>query len=140
MTIPGLPARAQAYVDSFSRSLDDEYREFGVRVQDQAPLFVATKMSKIRRARIDAPAPATWAAAAVRAMGRETVSIPYWFHALQAAVVKLLPAGLVQYQVMQIHRSLRRAAYKKKARASRGSDLAAADGAGAANGEAKKDA
>lgn len=70
-----------------------------------------------RRARIDAPTPEVWAAAAVRAMGYETVFFPYWFHALQAAAVKLLPASLVQYQVMQIHRSLRRAAYRKKSKA-----------------------
>ncbi|KAL6781983.1 hypothetical protein ACKKBF_B10185 [Auxenochlorella protothecoides x Auxenochlorella symbiontica] len=108
---------SKAYVDALSRSLDHEYREFGVRVQNQAPLFVATKMSKIRRARIDAPTPEVWAAAAVRAMGYETVFFPYWFHALQAAAVKLLPASLVQYQVMQIHRSLRRAAYRKKSKA-----------------------
>jgi hypothetical protein len=73
----------QAYIDSFSRSLDAEAREFGVRVQNQAPMFVATKMSKIRRARLDAPTPDAWAAAAVAQIGQETSSSPYWFHGLQ---------------------------------------------------------
>lgn len=41
-------AGTKAYVDTFSRSLDAEYAAFGVRVQNQSPLFVATKMSKIR--------------------------------------------------------------------------------------------
>ena len=41
----------QAYVEAFSESLDAEVRDFGVRVQNQAPLFVATKLAKIRRAR-----------------------------------------------------------------------------------------
>ena len=41
----------QAYVEAFSESLDAEVREFGIRVQNQAPLFVATKLAKIRRAR-----------------------------------------------------------------------------------------
>ena len=41
-------AGSKAYVDCFSRSLDAELACFGIRVQNQAPLFVATKMSKIR--------------------------------------------------------------------------------------------
>jgi 17beta-estradiol 17-dehydrogenase / very-long-chain 3-oxoacyl-CoA reductase len=41
-------AGTKAYVDCFSRSLDGEYAPLGVRVQNQAPMFVATKMSKIR--------------------------------------------------------------------------------------------
>ncbi len=35
-------------MDAFSRSLDAEYAPLGVRVQNQSPMFVATKMSKIR--------------------------------------------------------------------------------------------
>jgi 17beta-estradiol 17-dehydrogenase / very-long-chain 3-oxoacyl-CoA reductase len=41
-------AGTKAYIDCFSRSLDAEYAQHGVSVQNQAPLFVATKMSKIR--------------------------------------------------------------------------------------------
>lgn len=80
---PPRPPGPQAYIEAFSQSLDAEVREYGVRVQNQAPLFVATKMSKIRRARLDAPPPAAWAAAAVRQIGREVSVSPYWFHALQ---------------------------------------------------------
>lgn len=39
---------SKAFVDAFSRSLDAEYAPLGVRVQNQSPMFVATKMSKIR--------------------------------------------------------------------------------------------
>ena len=41
-------AGSKAFIDCLSRSLDAEYRSAGVRVQNQAPMFVATKMSKIR--------------------------------------------------------------------------------------------
>lgn len=41
-------AGSKAFVDAFSRSLDAEYAPLGVRVQNQSPMFVATKMSKIR--------------------------------------------------------------------------------------------
>ena len=39
---------SKAFVDAFSHSLDAEYAPLGVRVQNQSPMFVATKMSKIR--------------------------------------------------------------------------------------------
>ena len=55
----------QAYVDMFSKSMDLEYKDSGISIHNQAPAFVATKMSKIRRPRLDAPSPAVWVAAAV---------------------------------------------------------------------------
>ena len=73
----GLPC-AQMYVDMFSRSLDLEFRSAGISVQNQAPGFVATKLSKIRKATLEAPSPDTWAKAAVRHIGYESTSSPYW--------------------------------------------------------------
>ena len=85
--LPAVPllsvyAGTKAFVNQLTRSLDAECAKFGVRVQDQMPMFVATKMSKIRRARLDAPTPAKWAKAAVRQVGYETSRTPYWYHAL----------------------------------------------------------
>ncbi|KAI3433622.1 hypothetical protein D9Q98_003431 [Chlorella vulgaris] len=109
-------AGTKAYVDCFSRSLDGEYAPLGVRVQNQAPMFVATKMSKIRRPRLDAPGPDTWAAAAVRQIGRETSLTPYWFHGLQHVMVRSAPVWLINRQVMGIHQGLRARYYSKLAR------------------------
>ena len=53
-------AHVQAYVDELSRDLQAECGAYGVTVENQAPFYVATKMSKIRRPRLDAPSPATW--------------------------------------------------------------------------------
>ncbi len=66
------------YVDMFSKSLDLECRGGGITVQNMAPGFVATKLAKIRHASLEAPSPATWAAAAVRHIGYEVTSSPYW--------------------------------------------------------------
>jgi NAD(P)-dependent dehydrogenase (short-subunit alcohol dehydrogenase family) len=71
-------AHAQMYVDMFSKSLDLECRGGGITVQNMAPGFVATKLAKIRHASLEAPSPATWAAAAVRHIGYEVTSSPYW--------------------------------------------------------------
>lgn len=126
-------AGTKAFVDCFSRSLDAEYAPLGVRVQNQAPLFVATKMSKIRRARLDAPTPDAWAAAAVRQIGREGSFTPYWFHGLQQAFVRLAPEWIIRRQVMGIHQGLRSRYYRRVARQQ-------AEAAAAAAGEATEGA
>ena len=41
-------------------------------------MYVATKMSKIRRPTLDAPSPATWVKAAVAHIGYEPTQCPYW--------------------------------------------------------------
>lgn len=46
-----------------------EYKEKGIDFQLQAPLYVATKMSKIRSASLTAPSPKTYAAAGLKAIG-----------------------------------------------------------------------
>lgn len=48
LSILAVYAGTKAFVDALSRSLDAEYGPLGVRVQNQSPMFVATKMSKIR--------------------------------------------------------------------------------------------
>lgn len=55
----GCPSE-QAYVDELSRDLHAELAPHGVTVENQAPFYVATKMSKIRKPRLDAPSPAAW--------------------------------------------------------------------------------
>lgn len=67
----------QAYVDMFSKSLDLEYRQFGITCHNQAPAYVATKMSKIRKPTMDAPSPANWVKAAIAHIGYEPTQCPF---------------------------------------------------------------
>lgn len=60
---------SQAYVDELTVDLHAECAPSGVSVENQAPFYVATKMSKIRHARLDAPSPKTWVAAGMRQIG-----------------------------------------------------------------------
>lgn len=126
---------SKAFVDAFSRSLDAEYAPLGVRVQNQSPMFVATKMSKIRRARLDAPTPAAWAAAALKQIGRETSFTPYWFHGLQQAVIRLAPDWLINRQVMRMHQGFRSRYYRRLARQQAEAAAAAAGEASAGEGQ-----
>merc|ERR1712093_900663 len=69
---------AKRYVEAFSIALDAEYASKGVRVQVQCPLYVTTKLAKIRNSSLTTPSPDTYAKAAVRAIGYESDISPYW--------------------------------------------------------------
>ena len=56
-------------MDELTKDLAVELAPFGVTVENQAPFYVATKMSKIRRPRLDAPSPKAWVAAGIRQIG-----------------------------------------------------------------------
>jgi 17beta-estradiol 17-dehydrogenase / very-long-chain 3-oxoacyl-CoA reductase len=117
--LPAVPllctyAGTKAFINQFSRSLDVELRNFGVRVHDQCPLFVATKMSKIKRARLDAPTPEVWARAAVKQLGYEAVLTPYWFHGLMMAVIQCFaPQWAVVNYIDRLHLGFRKGYYKR---------------------------
>jgi 17beta-estradiol 17-dehydrogenase / very-long-chain 3-oxoacyl-CoA reductase len=122
-------AGTKAYVDMFARSLDLECKAWGVSVQNQAPAYVATKMSKIRKPTLDAPSPAVWAASAARHIGYEPTSVPYWYHGLMWGAVSGLPLCVTNAYLLSFHEWLRARYYKKVEREARG---------GGAGGSSKK--
>ncbi len=99
----------------FSQSLDAEYKGRGVRCQVQTPLFVATKLAKLRHTSITVPSPAGYARAAVRFIGHEDSCSPYWSHALQLWVMSLLPKALLNSVVFGMHAGIRKKGMKKRA-------------------------
>ena len=102
-------------VQLFSQSLDAEYKGRGVRCQVQTPLFVATKLAKLRHTSITVPSPAGYARAAVRFIGHEDSCSPYWSHALQLWVMSLLPKALLNSVVFGMHAGIRKKGMKKRA-------------------------
>ena len=103
----------KAYVNNLTRGLQAEYAGRGIDFQAQCPLFVTSKLSKIRTATIATPAPSTYAAAAVKAFGYELISIPYWPHALQNAALQMVPEVLMNRIVIAIHTGIKKKAQKK---------------------------
>ena len=84
----------KAYVAYFSRSLHHELKSKGINVECHVPHFVASRMSRIRRASLMAPSPKAWARAAVSHVGRSfagPIVTPYWFHAFCEWVLEVLP-------------------------------------------------
>eukprot|EP01024_Parvocaulis_polyphysoides_P025503 TRINITY_DN2321_c0_g1_i1.p1 TRINITY_DN2321_c0_g1~~TRINITY_DN2321_c0_g1_i1.p1 ORF type:complete len:321 (+),score=32.54 TRINITY_DN2321_c0_g1_i1:46-963(+) len=107
-------AASKLYVWHLSKSLADAYQDQGIKVQVISPSFVATKMSKIRRTSLWTPSPDAYAKAAVKHLGYESDSYPYWTHAFQAFVLQSIPRVILAPIVLSQHKSLRKRAYKKK--------------------------
>jgi 17beta-estradiol 17-dehydrogenase / very-long-chain 3-oxoacyl-CoA reductase len=100
----------------FSKTLNYELKSKGVHVQCQVPLFVATKLAKIRHASLMTASPSGYARAAVAAIGYESIVSPYWSHAVQMWIMTNLPAYLSTYITYSMHLGIRKAGMKKDER------------------------
>uniref|UniRef100_A0A3Q1BJM4 Hydroxysteroid (17-beta) dehydrogenase 12b n=2 Tax=Amphiprion TaxID=80969 RepID=A0A3Q1BJM4_AMPOC len=105
---------SKAFVDFFSRGLQAEYKSKGIIIQSVLPFFVATKLSKIRRATLDKPTPERYVAAELNTVGLQTQTNGYLPHAIMGWVTTaLLPARILSSYVMGMGLS-QRARYLKK--------------------------
>ncbi|XP_023517363.1 very-long-chain 3-oxoacyl-CoA reductase-like protein At1g24470 [Cucurbita pepo subsp. pepo] len=88
-------AATKAYVDQLSRSLHVEYKHWGIDVQCQVPLYVATEMASrvasVSRASLFIPSADDYVSAAIHRIGYEPRCTPYWAHSLQWCFARLLP-------------------------------------------------
>jgi len=107
---------AKGFIENFSKSLKAELAPFRIHVQVQAPLFVATKMAKIRKTSLTVPSPADYARSAVAHIGYEDTVSPYWSHALQLAFQRLLPEFATIAILTNMHKGIRKAGMKKEAK------------------------
>jgi 17beta-estradiol 17-dehydrogenase / very-long-chain 3-oxoacyl-CoA reductase len=107
-------AATKAFVDEFSVSLNGELAGKGIQVQSQNPLFVATKLAKIRRATLGTPSAKQYARAAVRAFGYESLISPYWVHGIMLFVASFVPTFLGEKYVLDLHKSIRKRALDKQ--------------------------
>ncbi len=113
---------AKSYVAMFSKAMCAEYAKFNVHVQCQIPLFVATKLAKIKKTSLFVPSPAGYARSAIAAIGYEPLVSPYWSHALQLWLMAVLPEGLVTKLTYDMHMDIRKKGMKKDAAGAGGED------------------
>lgn len=106
---------AKSYVAMFSKAMCAEYAKFNVHVQCQIPLFVATKLAKIKKTSLFVPSPAGYARSAIAAIGYEPLISPYWSHALQLWFMAVLPEVLVTKLTYDMHMDIRKKGMKKDA-------------------------
>ncbi|KAJ8758912.1 hypothetical protein K2173_002691 [Erythroxylum novogranatense] len=89
-------AATKAYIDQLSRSMYVEYKQHGIDVQCQVPLYVATNMtSRVEKPSLFIPTPEDYAAAAIRQIGYEPRCTPYWTHYLQWCFACFLPHSVL---------------------------------------------
>uniref|UniRef100_A0A3B4A2H4 3-ketoacyl-CoA reductase n=1 Tax=Periophthalmus magnuspinnatus TaxID=409849 RepID=A0A3B4A2H4_9GOBI len=77
----------KAFVDFFSRGLQEEYRRQGIIVQSVLPFFVATKMTRIRKPTLDKPTPDRYVQAEVTTVGLQSQTNGYFPHAVMETIL-----------------------------------------------------
>lgn len=100
-------------IEQLTVSMAYEYAPKGISIQCHIPMFVTTKMSKIRKPTFFTPTPKTYVQSALANVGYETISAPYVPHALQLFVYERLPSSIVSKVSMLMHRNIRAKALKK---------------------------
>lgn len=105
----------KSFIELFSRGLRAELAAFNIDVQAQAPLFVATKLAKLKKTSLTVPSPAAYAREAARHIGYEDSVSPYWAHALQLWGLRQLPEWAVIKINLAMHLPIRKAGMKKEA-------------------------
>jgi len=105
---------SKKYLDHFTKCLAAEYAYMGIDFQVQNPLFVSTKLAKIRKSSVTVPSPDVFAKSSVKAIGHELQIIPYWTHALQNAIMQHFPMSWIEKMTMNMHLGIRRRALEKK--------------------------
>merc|ERR1712066_712788 len=105
---------AKSFIEMFSKGLKAELAAFGITVQVQAPLFVATKLAKIRKTSLTVPSPSAYARAAVAHIGFEDSVSPYWSHALQLWALRQLPEWVNIQIGLKMHLPIRSAGIRKE--------------------------
>jgi len=103
----------KAFVEKFSESLDAEYHSDGVHIQCQSPLFVTSKLSKIRKTSLSTPDPQGYVKAAVDQIGGPSICSPYWAHEIQLWIFARLPEFFLTPFVKNMHVGLRKRALRK---------------------------
>lgn len=115
MVVPLLSeySATKKYVEQLTLCLAAEYASKNVHIQCHVPMFVSTKLAKIRHSSFMVPSPATYARASVAQLGYDTLISPYWPHALQIWLYESVPTWLLAKGAMMTHLSLRKRAIKK---------------------------
>lgn len=105
---------AKSFIEMFSRGLNAELASKGIHVQVQTPLFVTTKMAKIRQASLTVPSPESYVKCAVRQIGYGAAISPHWTHSLQLWFLSLLPEPVLVYIIDMQHQAIRRKGMTKE--------------------------
>uniref|UniRef100_T1I1N3 Uncharacterized protein n=1 Tax=Rhodnius prolixus TaxID=13249 RepID=T1I1N3_RHOPR len=107
---------SKIFVSKFTRDLGSEYKKRGVIVQCLVPGFVATKMSKIKRATWMAPSPGAYVSSALKTVGIQSHTTGYFPHTLHLNFIKLMESlspRFAEWIIVRTMLNLRKRALKR---------------------------
>lgn len=82
----------------------------------QVPLYVATKMAKIRKASLAVPSPDTYATAGLKWVGYEPRCTPYWVHSIMWWLIQMIPEPIMDSVRLRSCLNIRKRGQAKEAR------------------------
>ncbi|ELU03064.1 hypothetical protein CAPTEDRAFT_219336 [Capitella teleta] len=103
----------KAYVDFFSRALDQEYKSKGVVIQSLMPFFVSTKMSRLR-ANMFIPTATNYVKSALGTIGLQARTFGCISHAVQEWAYTRIPQWLRETLAMRVMCKARRSLLNKE--------------------------
>ncbi|GAW79835.1 steroid dehydrogenase [Plasmodium gonderi] len=115
-------ASVKEAICSFANSLSAELKEHNIQVQCHVPLFIVTKLSKVRKSSLFVPTADVYAESAIKKMKEgniipcNVITSPYLFHKIQIYLYKTIPKFLFDTMSMITLKSVRQRALKKKIR------------------------
>ena len=109
-----LYSASKQFVDCFSRAVNAEYNSQGIIIQSVLPMFVATKLSGIRRPSIFAPTPENFVQSALKGVQKGSRTFGYFAHALQAMVISAVPEWLFMFASKKLNGGIRKKALLRK--------------------------
>jgi 17beta-estradiol 17-dehydrogenase / very-long-chain 3-oxoacyl-CoA reductase len=103
---------AKAYIQKFTEGLAIEYKSKGIDIQVTTPMFITTKLAKIRKPSLTVPTAEQFSTLIVGRIGYETIVNPYFWHAIPCAILKAFPwTGRV---ILSHHLPIRSKGMKKR--------------------------
>jgi len=106
-------ASCKAYVNKFTEEMNREYNDFGIFFQCQIPLFVASKMSKLRKSSMTVASPEQYARACRSHFGHPGLVSPFFMHAVILLIFEFVPTVILENIITRMHGSIRKRALRK---------------------------
>ncbi|KAI8783593.1 very-long-chain 3-oxoacyl-CoA reductase, partial [Biomphalaria glabrata] len=95
-----LYSASKAFIDVFSRCLQQEYSSHGITIQCISPFFVVSKLSKMRKSNLLVPSPTALVKSALNTVGVLANTTGYWSHEIQALVMSVVPSYFVKNSLL----------------------------------------
>eukprot|EP00924_Labyrinthula_sp_SR-Ha-C_P016218 snap_masked-scaffold_52-processed-gene-0.28-mRNA-1 protein AED:0.03 eAED:0.03 QI:0/-1/0/1/-1/1/1/0/320 len=108
---------SKAYIERLTKGLDLEYRSEGVEFQCHVPLFIVSKLSKIRKSSLTVPSAESYAKSVLDYLGKPVCIVSGNFvHSVLTQIALYMPRSLYYSMVKKSHLAIRKRGMRKRER------------------------